>query len=507
MKVRDAAPTRRVMVVAIMVSMVAFLDSSVANLALPATQRDLGGGMCLQQWVVDGYLLALAAMVLPGGSISDLFGRIPVMRFGLVAFGVGSVLAATAHTPAMLITARVIQGLGGAFLVPGSLALINSAFDRAHRPAAIGTWTAWTGTAFALGPLLGGLTVDFLSWRWIYVLSAIPMAIGFALTFWLRPTPDPCERARLDVAGVALSAVGLAATVYALIESGRHGWNDALRAMLVAGVAALLAFVTWQRRAPHPMVPPGLFAVRNFAGANLATAFVYGGLTLGSLAIALYLQEVAGYSATVSGLTTLPTPVLSFLFATRVGGLAARIGPRLFLATGPALAGVGLLLIHPTAHGFHVVTDVLPGRIVLAIGMVLAITPLTAVNLSAVKPAHSGIAAAIQNATGRTSALIAVACVGLIAANRLTDASFTRLLQVSAVLFFIGAIIGGLAIKNAAAPAAPVPDEVAALCRDPREAQPAPAGRASVPARDDRIPFEHNHFAPDTGSAAERATV
>ena len=208
------------MTVTIMVSMVVFLDGTVVNLALPATERDIGGGMCLQQWVVDGYLLAVAATVLPGGAISDLFGRIPVMRFGLVAFGAGSVLAATAGTPAMLIAGRLVQGFGGAFLVPGSLALINSAFDRADRPAAIGAWTAWTGTAFALGPLLGGLAVDFLSWRWIYVLSAIPMAIGFALTFWLRPMPGPSERARVDVAGAALSSVGLAATVYALIESG-----------------------------------------------------------------------------------------------------------------------------------------------------------------------------------------------------------------------------------------------------------------------------------------------
>jgi EmrB/QacA subfamily drug resistance transporter len=455
-KFRDVAPTTRVMVVAIMVSMVVFLDGTAVNLALPATERDLGGGMCSQQWVVDGYLLAVAAMVLPGGAISDKFGRIPVMRLGLLAFGAGCVLAAIAGTPQMLIAGRLVQGLGGAFLVPSSLALISSSFDRADRPAAIGFWTAWTGTAFAVGPLLGGLAVDYLSWRWIYVLSAIPVAIGFALTFWLHQVPGPSERAPLDIVGAALSAVGLAATVYALIEQGRHGWNDALRGVLAVGVAALLAFVAWQRRAPHPMVPPGLFTVRNFAGANLVTAFVYGGLTMGSLAIALYLQEIAGYSATVSGLITLPSPILSFLFAGRVGGLAARVGPRIFLTTGPALAGLGLLLIRPTAHGFHVVNDVLPGRIVLAIGMVLAITPLTAVNLSAVKSAHSGIAAAIQNATGRTSALIAVACVGLISANRLTDVSFGRLLQVSAVLFFIGAVIGGLAIKNRAVAAEPV---------------------------------------------------
>ena len=464
MNLREVAPTRRVMLVAILVSTVVFLDGTVVNLALPATGRDIGGGMCSQQWVVDGYLLAVAAMVLPGGAISDLFGRIPVMRFGLVAFGAGSMLAATAGTPTTLIAGRLVQGLGGAFLVPGSLALINSSFERADRPAAIGSWTAWTGTAFAVGPLLGGLAVDLLSWRWIYVLSAIPMAIGFALTFWLRRIPAPAERARVDVAGAALSAVGLAATVYALIEQGRRGWGDPLvRAALVVGVAALLAFVAWQRRAPHPMVPLGLFTARNFTGANLVTAFVYGGITMGSLGIALYLIEVAGYSATAAGLITLPSPIISLLCARGVGGMAARRGPRIFLMTGPALAGLGLLLIHPRAHGFHVVTDVLPGRILLAVGMVLAITPLTAVNLSAVKSVHSGIAAAIQNATGRTSALIAVACVGVITANRLTDASFSRLLQVSALLFFIAAVIGGLAIRNSLVHAEPVPDKAEAV--------------------------------------------
>lgn len=479
MKVRDAAPTSRVMVVAIMVSTVAFLDATVVNLALPATARDLGGGLSLQQWVVDGYLLALAVAILPGGSIADLFGRVPAMRFGLLAFGMGSVLAATAAWPAMLITGRVISGLGGAFLVPGSLALINSVFDRADRPAAIGSWAAWTGTAFALGPLLGGLGVDFLSWRWIYVLSAIPMVIGFALTFWLCPMPGPSDRARVDVVGAALSAAGLAAMVYALIESQRRGWFDPLvTAPMVLGVAALLAFVAWERRTPHPMLPLGLFTVRNFAGANLATAFVYGGLTLALLVTVLYPQEVAGYSATVVGLATLPTPVISFVFARYVGSMAARIGPRIFLMTGPVLAGFGMLLIHPSAHGFNIVTDLLPERFMLATGMVLTLTPLTALNLSSVDPAYSGIAAAVQNAVGRLSSLVVVACVGLIAAGTLTDASFTRLLQVSAVLFFIGAIVGGVTIANPPDSADSVSSEVAGLCRDRIGAQPDLAGRS-----------------------------
>jgi EmrB/QacA subfamily drug resistance transporter len=448
-KLREMAPTSRVMLVAIMVSMVAFLDTTVVNLSLPATERDLGGGICLQQWVVDGYLLALAATILPGGSISDLFGRVSVMRLGLVAFGTGSALAATAASPGMLITGRLVQGFGAAFLVPGSLALINSVFDRAHRTAALGCWTAWTGTAFALGPLLGGLTVDLMSWRWIYALSAIPMVIGFALTFWLPPIPGPAKRARVDVAGAVLSAVGLGGTVYGLIEAAKRGWAAPLvTPSLVVGVIALVAFVAWERRAPHPLVPTQLFAIRNFVGANLTTSCVYGALTMASLAISLYTQEVAGYCATVAGLVTLPSPVISFLFARRVAHFAARIGPRNFLVAGPALAGFGLLLIRPSAHGFNIVTHLLPGIIVIAIGMVVTNTPLTVANLSSVDHAHSGIAAAMQNAVGRTSALTSVACIGLIAAGHLTNASFGRLLQVAAVLFFIGAVISRVTITN-----------------------------------------------------------
>jgi EmrB/QacA subfamily drug resistance transporter len=468
--VRDAAPTSRVLVVAIMVSMVAFLNTTVTNLALPATEHDLGGGLSMQQWVVDGYLLALAATVLLAGSISDLFGRVPVMRFGLATFGTGAVLAASATSPMLLIIGRIVQGLGGAFLVPGSLALINSAFDPEHRSTAIGTWTAWTGTAFAVGPLVGGLSVDYLSWRWIYFVSAIPMIVGFALTFWLCPMPGPAEHARIDIGGAALSAVGLSTTVFALIESHRRGWTDPLVAgSLVVGVIALLAFMAWERRTPHPMLPLGVFRLRNFAGANLATAFIYGGLTLASIAIALYTQEVAGYSATVAGLATLPTPVLSFLFAQRIGTMAARFGPRIFIMVGPALAGLGLLLIRPS-YRFNILTDLMPGLTVVAIGLVLTITPLTVLNLSSLDSEQSGIAAAIQNVVGRTSALTAVACVGLITAGTLTDASFTRLLEVSAVLFFIGAVFCAAVIRNPAVADEAVPCEVAALSGDQHDA-------------------------------------
>jgi predicted MFS family arabinose efflux permease len=416
----------------------------------------------------------MGALILPGGSLSDLLGRVPVLRFGLAAFGAGSVLAATAFSPAMLVTARVVQGLGAAFLVPGSLALINSSFNRSDQPAAIGSWTAWTGIAFALGPLLGGLAVDFLSWRWIYVLSATPMVVGFVLTFWLCPIPGPPEHPRVDFAGAGLSAVGLSATVFALIESQQRGWVDPLVfGSTVLGVSALLAFVAWERRTADAMVPLGLFTIRNFVGANLATVFIFGALNLSTLVISLYTQEVAGYSAIAAGLATLPIPIMSFLFARHVGSLAGRVGPRIFLVGGPALAGVGLWLIGPSAGGFKVVTQLLPGMTLLAVGLVATVTPLTSVALSTVEPARSGIASAINNAVSRLASLIAVACMGLIAGGTLSDASFVRLLQVSAMLFFLGAVTCGVMITRPAVSSERVACEVAALCRDRPGVQPA----------------------------------
>ena len=476
--VRETAPTSRAMVVAVMVSMVAFLDSSVINLALPAIEHDLGGGLALQQWIIDGYLLTTAAAILPGGSLSDQFGRIPVMRFGLATFGAGSILAAVATSPGMLITARLIQGLGAAFLVPGSLALINTVFDKAHQPAAIGFWTGWTGTAFALGPLLGGLSVDFLGWRWIFVLSAIPMAVGYALTFWLCPMPGRVEGARVDTVGVGFSAVGLATTVYALIESHHYGWRDpAVITSLVIGIGALTGFLRQQQRSTQPMLPLPLLLVRNVAAANLVTACVYGGLTLGSLAVALYVQEVAGYSATAAGLATLPIPVLSFLLARHVGRIAVRVGPRVFLMTGPAVAGFGLLLIRPKPDGFQAITDLLPGMTVLAVGLVATITPLMSVTLASVPAEHSGVASAVNNAVSRLAALMAIGSMGLITGGTASAIGFAHVFQVCAALFAFGSLCAALFVTNPPGGCEPVPCDIAALCRDRPGVQPALVSR------------------------------
>ena len=332
-----------------------------------------------------------------------------------------------------------------------------------------------------MGPLLGGMCVDFLGWRWIFVLSAMPMAVGYALTFWLCPMAGRVEGARVDTPGGGLSAVGLSATVHALIESQRDGWTDPMVITpLVIGIAALGGFVSWQHRSQSPMVPLPLFTFRNFAAANLVTAFVYGALTLGSLAIALYTQEIGGYSATAAGLATLPIPVVSFVFARHVGRIAARVGPRAFLIAGPALAGIGLLLIRPKPNGFHAITDLVPGMTVLAIGLAATITPLMSVTLASVPIEYSGLASAINNGVSRLAALMSIGSIGLISVGAPSATGFAHALEVSAALFALGALGAALLITNLPAGCRPVPCDIAALCRDRPGVQPALASSPSA---------------------------
>lgn len=479
MTTRAAGGQRRVMAVAILASFVAFLDGSVVNLALPAMARDLGGGLAFQQWVVDSYLLALGALILLAGSISDLFGRVQVLRFGLIAFGAGSVLAAAAPSSMVLVAARAVQGIGAAFLVPSSLALINSMFPKDDQPKAIGTWTAWTGTAFVLGPLLGGLAVDLLNWRWIFVLSAVPVVITFVLSFGLADANESgANHVRIDVVGAVLAAVGLAGTVYALIEQQSLGLSDpAVAGALVIGLLSLALFVWWEFHAAHPMVPLHLFAARNFGIGNLATVFIYAGVSIGSLIISLFLQEIAGFSATKAGIATLPLPVLSFLLAPRIGALAARVGPRVFMAAGPVLAGMGFLLMRPVEGSFNFWLQLLPGLILFGLGLSITVTPLTSAVLSAVDAAQSGIASAINNAVSRLAGLIAVAFAGVIAGGALDYSSFLRLTSVTAALFVAGGIVSALGIQNPTPPPEPLQPEAIARCNDRVTAPPRiPAG-------------------------------
>jgi EmrB/QacA subfamily drug resistance transporter len=457
---------RRVLVVAILASFVAFLDGSVVNLALPAIARDLHGDLTLQQWIVDSYLLTLGALILAAGSISDMFGRTLVLRVGLVAFGVGSVLAAAAPTGGVLIAARLIQGIGAAFLVPSSLALINSRFSAEDQPRALGIWTAWTGTAFVLGPLLGGLAVDFLSWRWIFVLSAAPVVATYLLSVGLE-NPSEEHGTRIDLVGASLIVIGLSTTVFALIELPRLGLsNPQLALSLAVGVVAAAAFVRWELRVAHPMLPMAMFAVRNFGFGNLATAFIYAGLSIGTLIVALFLQEIAGFTATEAGIATLPLPVLSFLFAARVGTWAARFGPHVFMAGGPLVAAAGFVMMLPDSTHFNVWLQMLPGLVMFGLGLTITVTPLTSAVLASVDPSQSGIGSAVNNAVARIAGLVAVAVAGVIAGGALDQGSFRRLALVTAALFAAGGAVAAIGIRNPPRSAKPVEPQTMAHCCD-----------------------------------------
>ncbi|TFV55674.1 MFS transporter [Mycobacterium sp. PS03-16] len=455
--------------VAVLASFVAFLDGSVVNLALPAISADFGGGLALQQWVVDGYLLTLGALILVAGAVSDQFGRLAVLRVGLLAFGTASVLCAVATDGWVLVAARCLQGVGAAFLVPSSLAMINARFTGARQAQAIGTWTAWTGTAFVVGPLLGGLLVDAVHWRAIFAVNVIPLAVTLYLT---RALPaDPVRRGgRIDVIGAVLGAAGLTGTVFALIEQQRLGpAHPAVFGGLLAGVACLVAFPFWERRSAHPMMPLHIFAARNFAVGNLATVFLYAAVSLGPLLVALFLQETVGMSATAAGLATLPIPVLSFLLARRFGTLAGRHGPRLFMAVGPLLGAAGFAWMATAGDPFDFWTQLLPGLVVFGLGLTVTVSPLTAAVLAAVPPAASGIGSAVNNAVSRIAGLIAIALTGVIVGtgyNAMDFEGFRRGALVVAGLLVVAGAVSAIGIRNTVAAYDQTPVQAAAQCHD-----------------------------------------
>jgi EmrB/QacA subfamily drug resistance transporter len=470
---------RPLVAVAVLASFVAFLDGSVVNLALPAIGRDLasGGssGLALQQWVIDGYLLTLGALILVAGAISDQFGRLTVLRMGVVVFAVSSLLCALAPSGWVLVAARCLQGVGAAFLVPSSLALINSRFSGAAQARAIGTWTAWTGTAFVIGPLLGGVLVDALNWRWIFGVNLVPLAVTLFLSGRLSTERiESRTDSRIDYVGAALNAVGLTGTVYALIEGQRVGFSDpVVLVALAVGVASLLAFPFWERHTPQPMLPLNIFAARNFGVGNLATVFLYAAVSLGMLMVALFMQETAGLSATQAGLATLPLPVLSFLLARRFGMLAGVHGPRIFMAVGPLVAASGYLLMMTAREPFDFWTQMLPGLVVFGFGMSITVSPLTAAILAAVDPAQSGIGSAINNAVSRIAGLIAIAFMGVICGGVVDFGGFRRGALVIACLFAVAGIVSAVGIRNAQYDFHRVTAGDAARCHD--RAMPPPA--------------------------------
>jgi len=462
----DAASLRGrrvVLVVAVLASFVAFLDGSIVTVALPAIARELAGSgtgatagadLALQQWVVDAYLLALGSLMLVAGSLSDTFGRVRVLRAGLIAFAVTSVLAALAPDPGLLIAARALQGVAAALLVPSSLALITSTFSGPAQGRAIGSWTAWTGVAFLIGPLTGGALVDTIGWRWVFAVVVVPVVLTLLL---MTRLPGDAHRGsvdappRVDAIGAVLAAVGLAGPVFALIEGQRVGFGAWFVVVpLAVGLAALVAFVWWERRAPAPMMPLSLFRTRAFTVGNLATVGVYSALNLGTLTIPLVVQELAGLSATLAGLVTLPTTIVSLLFSTLFGTLAARHGPRPFMTVGPLITAAGFLWMLLVREPIDVWWQIVPGVVLFGFGLAVTVAPLTSTVLSRIPTAQSGIASAVNNAISRVSGLVAVAFLGVIAGGALTVDGFHRVVVVVALLLGASAVVSFVGLRGGA---------------------------------------------------------
>ena len=441
---------RLVLLIAILASFVSFLDGTVVTVALPAIQRDLGGGLVTQQWVVDAYLITLGALILVAGSLSDVFGRLVILRIGLVGFAITSIAIAAAPDPLFLVIARGVQGIAGAFLVPSSLALITSTFRGPAQGRAIGIWTGATTGAMLIGPVVGGVFVDLLSWRLVFLINVIPIAVTLWLLVVLKHRDERRPGATVDWAGAVLCTVGLGGAVFALIEQQNLGWaSPAIWGSLTIGVLAFAGFLVRQATARRPMMPLSLFRVRNFWTGNIATAFIYGALSLNGLVVGVYLQQGAGLPATLAGLASLPATIISILFSSRVGTWAGRIGPRLFMTVGPLVMAVGAALLLMVSPRFDYWTQVLPSVLVFGIGVTLTVAPLTSAILGAIDASRSGIASAVNNAVARVAGLIAVAMLGVIVGGSLDLSGFHRAALVTATLLVAGGVVSFLGIRNA----------------------------------------------------------
>jgi len=440
---------KTVLLIAILSSFVAFLDGSVVGVALPQISEHLGGGLLTQQWVNDAYLITLGALILAAGSLSDIFGRKKIIVIGLIGFLVASLLCAAAPTAEVLIFARALQGIAGALLVPSSLALIISTFSGTPQSKAIGLWTAWTGVAFIAGPLVGGLLVDLLSWRFIFVINIIPIVAALILLKRLKSTEELNESKTLDIAGVVLGAVGLGGVVFALIEQGNYGWsNPIVWATFAVGVVCLVAFILHEKRTKNPMLPLGLFSVRNFSAGNIATFLIYAALSLQGFVLVIFLQQIAGYSATLAGLASLPVTIMMLLLSSRFGSLAGKYGPRLFMTVGPIVSSIGMVYILGTQTPLNYWTQLLPGIIMFGLGLSITVAPLTSAILGSINPSQAGIGSAVNNAVSRIAGLIAVAIIGIFTGTTLTLGGFHISIALCAALLFLGGVISFIGIRN-----------------------------------------------------------
>jgi len=423
---------RLTLVATILGSTVVFLDATVVNVALPAISDDLDAGLAGQQWVVEAYLLTMVSLLLVGGSLGDQFGRRRIFVIGLIGFGVTSALCAIAPSDEFLVAARALQGIAGALLVPGSLAIVAATFDGEARGRAVGMWTAWTGIATVIGPAGGGALIA-LSWRWIFWVN-IPLIIATAVITMrsVEESRDPDAVPGIDWVGIALSAVGLGGPVFALIEQPTYGWGDPLVAIpLLAGACSFGLFLVYEARAAHPMLDLSLFRIRNFAVANATTLTAYAGLIGGFFFIGLFLQQTAGYSPFEAGLATMPLSVLLFVLSPRFGKLASGTGPRLPMTVGPIVAGLGMLLMIRIGSDAAYISEVLPAVLVFGLGLAATVAPLTATVLDSVDERHVGIASGINNGVSRVAGLMAIAVLGAVISAQFESGLDQRLAGVS----------------------------------------------------------------------------
>ena len=467
--VLKSARGRWVLTATVLGSGIAFLDSTVVGIALPAIHRTFGGGVGALQWVVTGYSLTLAAFLLLGGSLGDRFGRRRIYALGIAWFAVFSAACGIAPNAGLLTGARILQGVGGALLTPGSLAILQASFRPEDTSRAIGAWSGLSGVAGAAGPLIGGYLLAVASWRWVFFIN-VPLAV-FVLAITARHVPesrDPTRTGRIDTPGAFLGAAFLAGISYALIEGPTRGWSDPLviGAFVLTAVSGP-AFLILELRVKHPMLPLELFKSRQFSGANAVTFVMYFALSGSLFLLPTVLQLVAHYTATDSGLALLPVTVIMLLFSARSGEISARIGPRLQMSVGPVLAGVGLALLARAATPGSYWTQVFPAVMVFGAGLAVCVAPLTATAMGAAPAEHSGIASAVNNTVARAAGLFAVAVLPLLAG--LTGAAallpselasgFKTAMYISAVICAAGGLLAVLTIRNPARPRRSVGDE------------------------------------------------
>jgi EmrB/QacA subfamily drug resistance transporter len=433
---------------------IAMLDGTVVNIALRQIGLDLDASLAQLQWVSTGYLLSLASLILVGGALGDRLGRRRIYLLGVVGFALGSALCAFAQSPVQLALFRVLQGVAAALLVPGALALIQASFRPEDRPAAIGTWAGLSGVATAIGPLIGGFLVDHAGWRWIFAINLPLCALVVVMGVRAPESRDDAATGRFDVAGALAGAVALGVTTLLLTSWPTMGGAVIVVCVLV-GLAATVAFLVLERR-PHAMAPLSMFRSRVFSAANMMTFLVYGALGSVLFFLVLQLLVTVGYGAISAGLATVPIALVMLLLSSRASVLAARLGPRVPMTVGPMVCALGIFLLSDVDAGATYLRDVLPGVVLLALGLTGLVSPLTVAVLAAAPDRHAGVASGINNAVARSGALLAVAAlpalVGLAGAEYRDPIALTggyhRAMLVASGMLVLGGVISWFGLQE-----------------------------------------------------------